>query len=151
MSFNSLYDKIDKQWVEGAIMQNNIGDKNKDARLISLKENLSTDQNVSFALIFGSYAGTKQERARDLDVAVYFMVPPQGMDLLDLINRLSDLTGKEVDLVVLNSASAFLRHQVMKQGVLLIMKDRNVYRRFREKTISDYDEYKYVSGMNVYD
>lgn len=93
----------------------------------------------------------RHKKTSDLDMAIYFDTLPEGIDLLHLINTLSDLTGKEVDLVVLNTASAFLRHEVMRNGIPLIIKDRDTYRRFREKTISDYDEYKFVSGMNIYD
>ena len=122
----------------------------KDA-VEKLKKFMSDDQNVYFAFIFGSYVRGKQKKISDLDIAIYFKNPPEGIDLLYLINTLSDLTGKEIDLVTLNSASAFLRHQIMKYGIPLIIKDRDVYMRFREKTISDYDEYKFVSGMYVYD
>ena len=122
----------------------------KDA-VEKLKEFMSDDQNVYFAFIFGSYVRGKQKKISDLDIAIYFKNPPEGVDLLYLINTLSDLTGKEIDLVTLNSASAFLRHQIMKYGIPLIIKDRDVYMRFREKTISDYDEYKFVSGIYVYD
>ena len=71
--------------------------------------------------------------------------------MLGFINKLSDLTGKDVDVVVLNSASALLKHQVMKNKINLTIKDETLYRDFREKTIADYDEYKYVTGMNGYD
>ena len=124
--------------------------REKDA-VEKLKEFMSDDQNVYFAFIFGSYVKGKQKKISDLDIAIYFKNPPGGVDLLYFINTLSDLTGKEIDLVTLNSASAFLRHQIMKYGIPLIIKDRDVYMRFREKTISDYDEYKFVSGMYVYD
>jgi hypothetical protein len=102
-------------------------------------------------MVFGSYISTRHRKAKDIDIALYFYTAPEGLDLLDLIDTLSNLIGKEVDLVVLNSASAFLRHQVMKTGIPLIIKDRKIFQRFRERTISDYDEYKFVSGMNIYD
>jgi hypothetical protein len=70
---------------------------------------------------------------------------------LDLIHELSEHTRKEIDLVVLNHASAFLRHQVMKYGIRLFVQDEVVYRRFREQTMTDYEIYKYVSGMDEYD
>lgn len=116
-----------------------------------LKNFLDKDPNVIFALIFGSAATGKQKKGSDIDIGIYFIKPPDGLDLLDLMNVLSELTGKEVDVVVLNNASAMLRHQVMKNRVVLTIKDIVLYRKFREKTISDYDEYKYVAGMNVYD
>lgn len=116
-----------------------------------LKVFLGKDQNVVFALIFGSYAEGRQKKASDIDIGIYFVQPPEGIKLLTLINVLSELAGREVDVVVLNNAPPFLRHQIMKNRVILTIKDMAVYAKFREKTISDYDEYKYISGMNVYD
>lgn len=116
-----------------------------------IKDFLNSDSNVIFAFLFGSGATEKQSRESDIDIGVYFVQPPVGLDLLNLINTLSELTGKNVDVVVLNSASVFLRHQVMKHRIALTIKDTVIYRKFREKTIADYEEYKYVSGMNIYD
>lgn len=116
-----------------------------------LKVFLGKDQNVVFALIFGSYAEGRQKKTSDIDIGIYFVQPPEGIKLLTLINVLSELAGREVDVVVLNNAPPFLRHQIMKNRVILTIKDMAVYAKFREKTISDYDEYKYISGMNVYD
>lgn len=116
-----------------------------------LKVFLDRDQNVVFALIFGSYAEGRQKKTSDIDIGIYFVQPPEGIKLLTLINVLSELAGREVDVVVLNNAPPFLRHQIMKNRVILTIKDMAVYAKFRERTISDYDEYKYISGMNVYD
>ncbi len=115
-----------------------------------LQHFLSDDENVIFAVIFGSYARGKHKKGSDIDVGIFFRDTPEGLKLLNLINRLSELIGKNVDVVVLNKASAFVRHQIMKNKVVLIIKDRTIYCHFREKTISDYDEYKYISGMNTY-
>lgn len=116
-----------------------------------LKNFLDDDPNIIFAIIFGSGARGNQKKGRDLDMGIYFKQPLKGMVLLKLINTLSELAGKEVDIVVLNKASTFLRHQVMKNRIVLTIKDSTIYRKFREKTISDYDEYKYISGIGVYD
>lgn len=116
-----------------------------------LEKFLENDPNIILAFIFGSAAVGRQRKGSDIDMGIYFSQPPEGLDLLDFINALSEAAGKDVDVVVLNNASAFLRHQVMKNKINLIIKDRRVYMRFREKTISDYDEYKYVSGMSAYD
>ena len=116
-----------------------------------LREFLSRDDNVLFALLFGSYAAGRQKKGSDIDLAVYFENPPAGLDLLGLVNTLSGVCSADIDLVVLNGASPFLRHQVMKYGVPLEVKDRVLYREFREKVISEYDDYKYISGMAAYD
>lgn len=112
---------------------------------------LDRDPNVIFAVLFGSAAAGTLGKESDIDIGIYFRNPPEGLGLLNLIDSLSNLMGRDVDVVVLNRASAFLRHQVMKTKVNLIIKDEVAYRTFREKTLSDYDEYKYVSGMDVYD
>ncbi|MEW5705469.1 MAG: nucleotidyltransferase domain-containing protein [Actinomycetota bacterium] len=124
---------------------NNIEDK-----VNRLKDYLNNDANVIFALIFGSAVTGKLKKGSDIDVAIYFKHPLEGLDLLNYISKLSDLVGKDVHLVVLNAASAFLRHQIMKHGAVLLIKDQLAYTRFREKTITDYDEYKYISGMGAY-
>ena len=115
-----------------------------------LKEKLSEYPNIMFALLFGSHAKVCQHASSDLDIALFFKQLLYGLDLLYLINELSDYTKKEVDLVVLNSASAFLRHQVMKHSVRLLVRDMIIYRKFREQTIIDYNTYKFVSGMDRY-
>ncbi len=120
--------------------------------LDKLEQKLMTDPNILFALVFGSYAqGKEKPGSSDLDLAVYFQNPPEGLAQLGLINELSNFMETEVDLVVLNRASAFLRHQIMKQCMRLLIKAPIRYRQFREKTITDYQTYKYVSGMNRYD
>ncbi|MBI4698978.1 MAG: nucleotidyltransferase domain-containing protein [Nitrospirae bacterium] len=116
-----------------------------------IKDFMDNDSNIIFAFLFGSGATEKLRKESDIDISVYFVQPPAGLDLLNLVNTLSDLAGRKVDIVVLNSASVFLRHQVMKHRAALTIKDETIYRKFREKTIADYEEYNYISGMNIYD
>jgi predicted nucleotidyltransferase len=130
-------------------MKTRIPVKSKPVRLVA--DQLKKDANVDFGLLFGSQKTGRQKAGSDLDIAVFFKTPPEGMALLHYINTLSELTGVEIDLAVLNRASAFMRHQVFKTGVPLLIKDPLIYRRFREKTIADYQEFKYVSGMPNYD
>jgi len=122
-----------------------------DEIILKLKTYFQEDTNVLFAFIFGSYVKGRDKRESDLDVAVFFNNPPEGLDLLGYINKLSDILEKDVHLIVLNNASPMLRHQVVKYGIRLIKKDESLYTRFREKTMTDYEEYKNVSGMSIYD
>ena len=115
-----------------------------------LKERLDKDPNVKFALIFGSHARGRARIGSDLDLAVYFNRPPVGLDHLDLLSELSDLAAREVDLVVLNRASALLRHQVLKHRIPFCIKERPAYIRFREQAMTDYDTYRYLAGDKVH-
>lgn len=114
-----------------------------------VNDTIAPDPNVAFAFLFGSYAADRQRRSSDLDLAIYFHSPPEGLAILDLRNDWSNRLGVEVDLVILNTASAFLRHQVMKTGKKLAVNDTLCYRRFRERTIADYQEYRWLSGRNA--
>lgn len=121
-----------------------------DKNITAIKSYLLKDDNVLFALLFGSYSKGKSRKNSDLDLAIYFKTPPEGLDILNYINILSNITNKEIDLVILNRASALLRHQILKYGIRLVIKDIHSYIKFREKSMKDYDEYKYISGMNRY-
>lgn len=114
-----------------------------------LEKYLENEPNVVFAVMFGSEARGVHRKGSDIDIGIYFNKQPEGIELLQFVTLLSGLAGKDVDVAVLNTASAFLRHQVMKYKVPLIIKDKTIYRKFREKTISDYDEYKYISGLSI--
>lgn len=116
-----------------------------------LKSFLHKDKNVLFAVLFGSIVNEQLKKESDIDIGIYFKTPLNGLDLLDYMTRLASFFDREIDLVVLNNSSPFLRHQVMKNKMNIIIKNENIYQRFREKTISDYDEYKYISGMDIYD
>jgi len=131
--------------------ENMIIESQVDEIILKLKTYFQEDPNVLFAFIFGSYVKGRDKRESDLDVAVFFNNPPEGLDLLGYINKLSDILEKDVHLIVLNNASPMLRHQVVKYGIRLIKKDESLYTRFREKTMTDYEEYKNVSGMSIYD
>ena len=115
-----------------------------------LKATLEAEPVVLFALIFGSFARGEERPDSDLDVAVYFSSPPEGLEVLEWLNRLSNAAEREVDLVVLNRASPLLRHQVMCHRIRLLVQDEAAYIRFREKNILDYQEYLYISGQRDY-
>ncbi len=110
-----------------------------------LKEVLEKDENVIFAYLFGSQVSGLATEKSDIDVAVYFKLPPEGVEKLDYAVKLEDVVKKEIDLVVLNEASPFLRFHILRTGVPLVVKDLEVLAKFKEKAMKDYDEYSYLS------
>ena len=68
------------------------------------------DENIVFALVFGSHVKPSKQPPADLDLALFFKDPPTGLDLLTLIHELSEFTGKEVDLIVLNNGYYIKNH-----------------------------------------
>lgn len=89
------------------------------------------------AFIFGSYAKGRLISESDLDVAVYFQ---PAIDELEweterdyeedaLWLDLDRVAGRNTDLVVLNRAPAGLTSEILRTGIPLVIKDRNLYLR----------------------
>ena len=77
--------------------------------------------------VFGSVARDNDGPASDVDIAVLFdQVPPSTLmgPRLSLEGRLEQALGRPVDLVVLNTASADLVHRVLRDGDLVVDRDR---------------------------
>jgi predicted nucleotidyltransferase len=90
-----------------------------------LRSALRTEHNVRFALLFGSRALGTDGPNSDVDVLVALRDPDLA-HLIDLKTRLSDVLGREVDLVVLDQAKrepAFLA-QALDEGRVLVDRDR---------------------------
>ena len=80
---------------------------------------LQNDANVEFAYIFGSYADNTFTDRSDVDVAVYFK--EYNFDIhLALSFKISQITTKDTDLVVLNKAkNLYLLEDIIQKGILL--------------------------------
>jgi hypothetical protein len=94
------------------------------------------------AYLFGSAARGEDRPGSDVDVAVLFRDDPPrtlaGLHL-DLADRLTGaLGGRRVDLVVLNRAPVDLVHRVLRDGVLLLERDRSARIRFEVRARNEY-------------
>jgi predicted nucleotidyltransferase len=95
--------------------------------MISLvRSALRTEQNVRFALLFGSSAIGTDTPNSDVDILVALHDP--GLQrLVDLRTKLTELLGRKVDLVVLDDAKhepSFLAHAVAEGRVLVDRDER---------------------------
>jgi predicted nucleotidyltransferase len=102
--------------------------------------------------IFGSVARGTAGPKSDIDVAVLFdQNPPSTLmgPRLSLEGDLAQALGRPADLVVLNTASADLVHRVLRDGDLVIERDRSRRIRFEVAKRNEYfdlqrirDEYR---------
>jgi hypothetical protein len=100
------------------------------------------DGGLLCAYLFGSAARGEERPDSDLDLAVLFRDDPPrtlaGLHL-DLADRLSGvLDGRRIDLVVLNRAPVDLVHRVLRDGVLLLERDRSARIRFEVRARNEY-------------
>lgn len=92
-----------------------------------LKGFFAREEEVSAGYLFGSFAKGTDSRSSDVDIAV-LLTDAAGPDTdTDLAGRyvagLSELLGREVDVVILNDAPPFLKFQIFRHGQSLF--DRN--------------------------
>ncbi len=106
---------------------------------------LARMRNVNFAFLFGSEARGKAGKASDVDIGLFLarpLAPEKRLALrLDLADKLSGLTGREADVVILNSAGSFLKYQVARDGKLLFERKRGAAKQFRLNAIKEYFDY----------
>lgn len=92
-----------------------------------------SEPQVIAAYLFGSSGRGEARDSSDLDVAVLLRgAAPRTLDEmpLSLAAEIEQATGRRVDLVVLNSAPVDLVHRVLRDGVLLLDRDRSARLRF---------------------
>jgi uncharacterized protein len=110
--------------------------------LAKLRERLvPVPDGVLAVYLFGSVARGQARPSSDVDVAVLYEVTPPatlaGMGL-ELASELELAIGRTVDLVVLNRAPADLIHRVLRDGVLVVDRDRNRRIEFEVKARNEY-------------
>ena len=117
---------------------------NKASIVGSLRECLADRQGVVAAYLFGSAAVGRLAASSDIDVAILFQKghQPDPLQRLAFREELSDLLGRDVDLVILDSAPVVLRMQVLKKGELLVNRDPKRLSRFSVDTLNEYFDLK---------
>lgn len=96
---------------------------------------------VVCAYLFGSVARGEARRGSDVDVGVLYEEPPEPrLDAgpLDLEGELERALRRPVQLVVLNGAPADLVHRVLRDGRLLLDRDRAARIRFEVAKRNEY-------------
>jgi predicted nucleotidyltransferase len=100
---------------------------NEPLDVSALVEYLVAQEDVLAGYLFGSQSTGKARPASDVDVAV-LLKEADSLARFDrrlrLIDEVSDLCGREADVIVLNDAPLILQHQILKQGRLLYERDR---------------------------
>lgn len=110
----------------------------------SLKGYFRDKEEILLAFIFGSAVSGRLTKDSDVDIAVLFRNIPGFSDILKVIGAVSDVIGREVDIVDLNNSSPIIRMQVLKNGKLIKKKDDTVYINFYVKAVKEYDDLRHI-------
>ena len=106
-------------------------------------DNISSNKNILFAYLFGSYSKNEQTKNSDVDIAIYLTT--YSLDLELQINyELSKLLNKNVDIVILNRVkNIFLLENILKDGIVLKDTEERVdFELIKQHDILDYKAYR---------
>lgn len=96
--------------------------------------------SLRLVLVFGSFAAGKNRKDSDLDIAVLGSGGISFREQVSLINELSHIFGKDVDLSVLNRANPLLLFEVSKNS-LLLYGEKEEFFNFKLRAFHAYNDY----------
>ena len=83
-----------------------------------IKKFFLSREDFLLVFLFGSYARGLSTDESDVDIAILFKQPPDFYGVNEIKGQLSGFLRKEVDILILNTASPILKLQVLKYGTL---------------------------------
>lgn len=108
----------------------------------SVTEELATaDDRLVAAYLFGSVARGTDSSNSDIDVGILLRTAPSGglNDLqFELEGHLERVLGRRTQVVILNNAPPDLLHRVLRDGRLLVERDRAARIRFEVRARNEY-------------
>lgn len=112
-----------------------------------LKRFLQQEEGILFCYLFGSQATGTSISKSDIDIGLFFdkdQVDDFFEKRLELIGEISKILKKDADIVVLNTASSFLRYVVLKEGKIIFERSQDKRVDFELKALNDYFDFKPV-------
>jgi predicted nucleotidyltransferase len=91
-----------------------------------LKGYFESREDICFAFLFGSHVLGKTFQESDIDVAIYFKDGYSFNSTKKIWGELEEILGKDVDLVVLNTAPPLIGYTAMR-GKSIAINDYRVY------------------------
>jgi len=94
---------------------------------IAIKKNLQKQDDIQLAIIYGSVADGNQNPESDLDLAVAGKHPLSSVFKIALIEDLSVLTGRPIDLVDLHTTNGVLLTHILTKGEPILIENNVLY------------------------
>lgn len=106
-----------------------------------LKKYFSSKKDVCFAVLFGSHILGKTFRESDIDIAIYFKEGYSVESIKKTWRELEGILGKDVDLVILNTAPPLIAYTAMK-GKAMVINDFRVYLDYMLSTSQEAEDFR---------
>lgn len=111
-------------------------------------------EEVSALYIFGSASKGRQTDESDIDIAVLVDESKLGKKNFELLKRdyykaSPYFSMRPVDIVILNAASSFLKHRIIKTGSVLFERNRKQRVRFTTNALVEYLDFKPIEDIFI--
>ena len=112
---------------------------------------LEATPQVAFGLVFGSQARGEARPDSDLDVAIGVAGRARLSpgEVGDLVARLEQATGREVDLIVLHETAIPVAFRVFREGMEVFVRDRSALVDQKARTIVQWLDWKPIHELCV--
>jgi len=118
-----------------------------------LKNYFEEHEEIQFAILFGSLAKGTANKMSDIDIAVmidpkFDKTFPYGHQAELVADFMQILKRNDVDVVILNDAKILLKHQVLRYGKFIYIRDEQVRIQFQIDTINQYEDFKVLDRIH---
>jgi len=106
-----------------------------------VEEFLYSKDYIVLALLFGSFASGKALDISDVDLGIYVESDISILEYGDLVSQLQSLTGRKVDLIILNNLyeeNPRFAYQIISRGKVLFTKNQNLWADYKRKVFLYY-------------
>jgi predicted nucleotidyltransferase len=121
------------------------GHKEKQTLIQKISGALENKNHIIFAYIFGSF--NTQETFKDIDIALFIADNDSKSALkgeLDIERELEDIIHRPVDVRILNKAPISFVYQVIKGGIIVVDKNKDLRADFEGLTCKKYFDFRHL-------
>jgi predicted nucleotidyltransferase len=122
--------------------------------MAALTEYFARQPDVVAAYLFGSHVSGKARPESDVDTAVLLSEEDGVVRFerrLRMMSEVSEVCGREADVIVLNDAPPILQHQVLRHGRLIFERDRRARVEFEVRAGKVYADLKPMYDFHTCD
>jgi predicted nucleotidyltransferase len=100
-------------------------------------------EKAEFALLFGSIKSGRIMPESDIDIGVYLKKEKIDFnEYLDFKSTLSSVSGREIDLVILNTCDIIIAMQIIANGEMIVNNNPGKFILFKARKIGEYIDFK---------
>lgn len=116
-----------------------------------LRNYIESKSNISFSVIFGSYAKHSQNQFSDLDIGIYITKEIEILEIGEMISNLEDITKLKIDLLVLNDLykeRPTLAYSIVSNWHIIFNRNISEIQNFKTNTFLSYFDHESLRNQN---